>query len=436
MKHPKPEDGNIVAKHFCALPFTQFSTFNHGRHRLCCMAQEPEVDNPTDDLETVWNGDYMKNVRKRMHDGEALKECRDCYDLERQGIMSDRQWENIQNKDIVEKEIETWKQNNYNIEAPIIYDLRLGNRCNLQCSMCSGIHSHLVHVERSKMVAGGKGFFKGHRPYVYGEALTGQTYSKKEALLASSVDWDYILNNTALVKQIKLIGGEPTISEDLFTLMDACVERDHAKNIELQFFTNATNFTDSFLDNLTKFKGTKITTSIDGWGEMNDYIRYPSKWDHLWENFTKLVDVSSKHKKVKVRLSTVSQITNMWHMTEFYKKLFEFQESTPVRIGLSSNQLVDPAYYNVRYAPEFMKEHARGTLRGFLNNIKGSYWYEETFKEPVEDIIKWMEPENHIEDKEVLTKHIHVTEDYDTFRKVNVRTVFPGYDYIKSYIGL
>jgi sulfatase maturation enzyme AslB (radical SAM superfamily) len=286
------------------------------------------------------------------------------------------------------------------------------------------------------MVAGGKGFFKGHRPYVYGEALTGKVYSKKEALLASSVDWDYILNNTALVKQIKLIGGEPTISEDLFTLMDACVERDHAKNIELQFFTNATNFTDSFLDNLTKFKGTKITTSIDGWGEMNDYIRYPSKWDHLWENFTKLVDVSSKHKKVKVRLSTVSQITNMWHMTEFYKKLFEFQESTPVRIGLSSNQLVDPAYYNVRYAPEFMKEHARGTLRGFLNNIKGSYWYEETFKEPVEDIIKWMEPENHIEDKEVLTKHIHVTEDYDTFRKVNVRTVFPGYDYIKSYIGL
>ena len=200
--------------------------------------------------------------------------------------------------------------------------------------------------------------------------------------------------------------------------MDVCVERNHAKNIELQFFTNATNFTDKFLENLTKFKGTKITTSIDGWGEMNNYIRYPSKWDHIWENFTKLVDVSKKHRHVKARISTVSQITNLWHLADFYKKL------------------VDPAYYNVRYAPEFMKEHARGSLRGFLNNIKGSRWYEETFKEPVEDIIKWMEPENHIEDNDVLKKYINVVYDYDSFRKDNIRKVFPGYDHIKSYIGL
>ena len=148
MERDKPEDGNIIAKHFCSLPFTQFSTFNHGKYRLCCMAQEPDVDYPTDDLKAVWNNDYLKSVRRRMHNGDALKECRDCYDLEHQGIMSDRQWENIQNKDIVEEEIIRWKFNNYEVEAPIIYDLRLGNRCNLQCSMCSGIHSHLVHVER------------------------------------------------------------------------------------------------------------------------------------------------------------------------------------------------------------------------------------------------------------------------------------------------
>jgi organic radical activating enzyme len=436
MERDKPEDGNIIARHFCSLPFTQFSTFNHGRHRLCCMAQEPDVDNPTDDLETVWNGNYMKNVRKRMHSGDALKECRDCYDLERQGIMSDRQWENIQNKDIINKEIAQWKLDNYEIEAPIIYDLRLGNRCNLQCSMCSGIHSHLVHVERSQMVADGRPFFKGHRPYVYAKGLDGKKYTKKEALLSSSVDWDYILNNIDKCKQIKIIGGEPTIVEDLFTLMDACVEQGYAKNIELQFFTNATNFTDKFLDNLTKFKGTKITTSIDGWGEMNNYIRYPSKWDHIWENFTKLVDVSKDYKKIKVRISTVSQITNMWHLADFYKNLFEFQNNTPVRIGLSSNQLVDPDYYNVRYAPEFMKEHARGALRGFLNNIKDSYWYEDTFKEPIEDIIKWMEPKNHLEDNNVLKKYVNVTYDYDGFRKDNIRSVFPGHEYIKSYAGL
>ena len=28
---------------FCALPFVQYSTYNGGRYRLCCMAKEPET---------------------------------------------------------------------------------------------------------------------------------------------------------------------------------------------------------------------------------------------------------------------------------------------------------------------------------------------------------------------------------------------------------
>ena len=47
-----------------------------------------------------------------------------------------------------------------------------------------------------------------------------------------------------------------------------------------------------------------------------------------------------------------------------------------------------------------------------------------------------MEPENHIEDNSVLKEYINVTYDYDGFRKDNVRKVFPGYEYIRSYAGL
>ena len=142
------------------------------------------------------------------------------------------------------------------------------------------------------------------------------------------------------------------------------------------------------------------------------------------------------YKKIKVRISTVSQITNMWHLADFYKNLFEFQNNTPVRIGLSSNQLVDPDYYNVRYAPEFMKEHARGALRGFLNNIKDSYWYEDTFKEPIEDINFERISTPTTYKLFLLKKYVNVTYDYDGFRKDNIRSVFPGHEYIKSYAGL
>ena len=83
---------------FCALPFVQYSTYNGGRYRLCCMAKEPEqlVDQEELGIAGTWNHEYIKDVRKRMTSGEWLPECVECQHLERNGIVSSRQWENKQ----------------------------------------------------------------------------------------------------------------------------------------------------------------------------------------------------------------------------------------------------------------------------------------------------------------------------------------------------
>jgi len=57
---------------FCALPFVQYSTYNGGRYRLCCMAREPQdvgmqsVNQEELGIEKTWNHEYIRNVRKRM----------------------------------------------------------------------------------------------------------------------------------------------------------------------------------------------------------------------------------------------------------------------------------------------------------------------------------------------------------------------------------
>jgi hypothetical protein len=144
---------------FCALPFVQYSTYNGGRFRLCCMAKEPKelVNQEKLGIDGTWNHNYIKDVRRRMAAGEKLPECLECHHLERNGIMSSRQWENTVWADVIDDVVAKASANDWEIDQPLQFDFRLGNLCNLQCQMCNKEASHLVSVERATMVQSGLG---------------------------------------------------------------------------------------------------------------------------------------------------------------------------------------------------------------------------------------------------------------------------------------
>ena len=56
---------------FCSLPFVQYSTYNGGRYRLCCMAKEPKklVNQEELGIAGTLNHDYVKEVRRKMTAG-------------------------------------------------------------------------------------------------------------------------------------------------------------------------------------------------------------------------------------------------------------------------------------------------------------------------------------------------------------------------------
>ena len=144
---------------FCSLPFVQYSTYNGGRFRLCCMAKEPAtlVNQEELGIDGTWNHNYIKDVRRRMTAGEKLDECSECHHLERNGIMSSRQWENKVWADVIDDIVADASANDWEVDQPLQFDFRLGNLCNLQCQMCNKEASHLVSVERAAMVANGLG---------------------------------------------------------------------------------------------------------------------------------------------------------------------------------------------------------------------------------------------------------------------------------------
>jgi len=123
------------------------------------MAKEPKelVNQEKLGIDGTWNHNYIKDVRRRMAAGEKLPECLECHHLERNGIMSSRQWENTVWADVIDDVVAKASANDWEIDQPLQFDFRLGNLCNLQCQMCNKEASHLVSVERATMVQSGLG---------------------------------------------------------------------------------------------------------------------------------------------------------------------------------------------------------------------------------------------------------------------------------------
>jgi len=414
---------------FCALPFVQYSTYNGGRYRLCCMAKEPTelVDQEKLGIDGTWNHNYIKDVRERMTKGEWLPECSECLHLEKNNIVSSRQWENEVWEDVIDEVVADASVNDWEVEQPLQFDFRLGNLCNLQCQMCNKEASHLVSVERATMVQSGLG---ANHPDWH-----GQIADKKQALLQPGIDWASFKDMIGKARKIKLIGGEPTVAKDMFTLLDLAVETGHADHIELSFYTNITNMQDRWLEQLGKFEKVIVNCSLEGMGAMNDYLRPPSKWDSVWKNFDKLVKFSNTKagKRIKVRVTTVNQVSNALHTVDFWRFMHDYQCKNDKGIGMSTNQLVEPHYYSMAHSPQWLRDEQEAQVLDFLEEIKNSPHYED-YEEPLMEMVNFGKDPDHVYNPEVMKQYIKITNNYDIFRGHDIMTVAPEFERIKNEI--
>jgi len=393
------------------------------------MAKEPKelVNQEELGINGTWNHNYIKDVRRRMTAGEKLSECVECHHLERNGIMSSRQWENKVWADVIDDVVAKASANDWEIDQPLQFDFRLGNLCNLQCQMCNKEASHLVSVERATMVQSGLG--ANHPDW------DGNIANKKQALLQPGIEWESFERMLPYARKIKLIGGEPTVAQDMFKLLDIATASGHAEHIELSFYTNITNMQDKWLDQLSKFEKVIVNCSLEGMEDMNDYLRPPSKWASVWKNFDKLVKFSDtkEGKRIKVRVTTVNQITNALHIAKFWKFMHDYQMTSNRGIGMSTNQLVEPAYYSMAHAPEWLKEEQREQILEFLKSIGNSPHFEQ-YEEPLMELVNFSLDPEHKYDADIMRQYVTITENYDRFRGHDIIQVSPEFTRIKRDI--
>jgi len=222
---------------FCALPFIEKFLKNSSKQYYCCHSNIP-VENKNMELETIFNGG-------------KIKQCVNCYKLEENNVISPRQKETAQwlKDPEVAEYLENWTLESN--QKKFFYDIRYDAKCNLACISCSEFDSTLWQKELG---------IKIHRHQI--DPLN--------------------INQAISSKKIYMAGGEPFIITGFVNMLKtiSCNE----VQPEIVVNTNLTKLDSDLISCLSKIKKLTLVISVDSYGSVNEYHRWPLKWDKFIQN--------------------------------------------------------------------------------------------------------------------------------------------------------
>ena len=389
---------NLPSKTFCVLPWMHVATNAAGTLRVCCNSTPGKngLEHPEGgkyklhkhDLREAWNSKTMTTIRQQFLDSERPEMCERCFREEDAGVKSARQSWN-----------EGWydPQTDYSDITPPTkaqyIDLRLGNLCNLKCRMCNPYASN-QWVDEWNLI-------EDPLPAEELKRLDTDTMTWPNKRMV----WENFMNVADTIEEIYLTGGEPTLALAQYRLFDFLIERGLNENITLKYNTNLTNIPQRMIDYWDKFKRVKLNCSVDAFGPLNRYIRYPTNWKLVDKNLSKFLEME-KTSGVRVQIHTTVQIYNVLHLNTWFDWIQKFDKFVYLNI------LNHPEYLNIRVLPAELKQLATERLESY--NI-----------EKLDSTIDYMWAEDWHERWPELVKY---TNTLDASRKESINDVVPEFE--------
>jgi len=228
---------------FCVLPFY---AAEYPGNTPCCLIK------PNSNLEQI-KLQMLQEIRPTA--------CEKCWELEDQGLLSNRKIKNASTDWYLDRNledlIEDCRQGNHSV---VHYEIDTSNTCNATCVTCgSEASSAWAALER-----------KNQHP------------SEKHWKISSSQTDAWINFDTAV--SISFRGGEPLLSKTNFQILNKLLEHNNT-NCFISFVTNGSVTLSTYQKNIiSRFKNVNFCLSIDGIGPVFEYLRYPLKWDQLLKN--------------------------------------------------------------------------------------------------------------------------------------------------------
>ena len=300
---------------FCVLPWFGREINWNQREKHCCL------------LPDKYN---IEKIKAEMLEGIKPVECKKCWNLESQGLKSDRQLKNSTldwawNRDLqfIKQDAEQGKN------SILMLKLLTSYTCNATCVSCSDLSSSSWSQLNHRM-----------NPTI---PIQRSTFVDIE-LIKQKVNFKEL-------KMLSLQGGEPLYEKKNFELLEHLLELGN-NTVFLSMVTNGSvALTDQQKKILSKFKNMNFCVSIDGTGPVFEYLRFPLKWQDLLDNLTffrQVTDnVSSNY--------TLSNLNVLYH-----NQTVEWFNQN--KILYSNNPIYWPTWLQPRALPQHIKQHLKNML--------------------------------------------------------------------------
>jgi sulfatase maturation enzyme AslB (radical SAM superfamily) len=361
-------------KVFCIMPWTHLAVRTSGAVSPCSWGVKPSNDifDEKYNVSNYPNIEYIEDLKKNMLAGEKSDFCTRCYEQESLCGISQRTNETFKSQK--EETIKVLNGESVSIQE---LELRLGNMCNIGCISCSPLSSNYFIREIEKHQPDLSKFDK-KVPFHF------NMLKEKELNWFKNKDfWKKLENHLPNIKYIYLAGGEPTIIKENWDFLEKVVEQGYSKNIKLGISTNLTNVNSKHIEIYNSFKSSMIYCSIDGIEEINDYIRYPSKWQQVSKNLNLLL--TNTNECVEIKVVPVISSLSVWRLPDLWDYVKDLSKIFDKKIMINSHTILrDPSWLAIQNLPdeakkeiivsieELLKKYPTNELRKLLTYLKNS----------------------------------------------------------------
>lgn len=373
-------------KAFCILPFIHLHVDECNDVKLCCVASQHPIGKYSTEFD--FNTDpALQQVRQDMLDGTRVPHCKTCYDFDDGGTDSLRTRENKEWSELLN--INDIKQVDTDL---VYYDIRNDNLCNLGCRMCGPQSSSQLEKE-------------------FAEIGWPVTSSAKSFGFNEVIDLD-------TVKRVYVAGGEPSIMPTFRQFLKRAVDSSKT-DFEIRMNTNATNTNKEYRELLKNFKSLQITVSLDGYDQINRYIRWPSDWNTVIKNVHGLYEITDR--------ISFNVTVSIWNISNLSQLVFALEKEF-LNPDILLNRVTYPAANECTTFPN--KELAIADLvkikesRSYNNNI--------SFRSKIDYYISEMQ--NSKLNKVALWKFFNYNDSLDKSRNIKLHDYIPELEACRELI--
>lgn len=381
MKRIKPSEGN---KTFCMAPWTHTYLSPQTERRMCCASREPAqsfkqyIDTGNDakeykplTLKEHWNSDHMKSVRLRMMAGEELPECQVCdHKLLNTDVY--RSYWNKLFSDRIDEAYNSTDETGATTMQTISFDYRFNNLCNFKCRMCGDMLSSSWEAESRKHNT----WTKESQPWM-ASPLREQIIKFQD----TQVVQEFVeAVETKRIKEIYWCGGEPLMWDMHWKAMQRIIELGFAKEVCVRYNTNLsrTSFRGTKLfDLLPEFQDWQICSSLDGTGEVGEYIRDGLNYEQWLRNFKEGLAVANTPREMRLDYTiTMPGLLELKNMFDLSREL-DTEILTKVMFTFSNDEIMSPLalpkellHTLIDEAIEYMEPIATRKQRALIDVLK------------------------------------------------------------------